>query len=130
MILSFHFIDIDLYKCVSFVNQWAKGFGERWSWTKVAEVFSHTQTIMITPPLCGFPPSTESSSSSFLLAAPLVSHFKALKGLHPHQCWCRRERDKFFVNIGRSRKMDGWNMTTVDSFNDLQSKGGAQRTIK
>ena len=64
-----------------------------------------------------------------LLAAPLVSHFKALKGSHPHQCWCRRERDKFFVNIGR-RKMDRWNMTTVYSFNVLRSKGGAPRTIK
>ena len=64
-----------------------------------------------------------------LLAAPLVSHFKALKGSQLHHCWCRRERDKFFVNIGR-RKMDRWNMTTVYSFNVLRSKGGAPRTIK
>ena len=63
-----------------------------------------------------------------LLAAPLVSHFKALKRFAPTpllvSSW-----DKFFVNIGR-RKMDRWNMTTVYSFNVLRSKGGAPRTIK
>ena len=123
---------------LAFENFQSQGNGQRGCGGTVLDqgggsILPHsTQTIMITPPLCGFPASTESHSSSYSsFSQPLWFRIsKPWKGSHPHHCWCRRQRDKFFVNIGRRRKKDRWNMTTVDSFNVLQSKGGAPRTIK
>ena len=63
-----------------------RGVGEGRSWTKVAEVFSHTQSIMITPPLCGFPPSTEShysSYSSFSHSSPFGFAFQSPERFAP-----------------------------------------------